>query len=42
MSPSTRKAWIEINKNGVESEVNGSPSTRKAWIEMMMIFEVAA
>ena len=35
MSPSTRKAWIEITLgNGIKTAAKWSPSTRKAWIEI--------
>ena len=35
VSPSTRRAWIEINSSSMLSSVSArSPSTRRAWIEM--------
>ena len=40
MSPSTRRAWIEIgtvtNEGGLGEE---SPSTRRAWIEIGIIWD---
>ena len=34
MSPSTRRAWIEIVEQDYDTEKNPSPSTRRAWIEI--------
>ena len=35
MSPSSRRAWIEISRRGgVDAVVDGSPSSRRAWIEI--------
>ncbi len=34
MSPSTRRAWIEIPLSGLDDLVILSPSTRGAWIEI--------
>ena len=33
-SPSTRRAWIEINRADYKWGVHESPSTRRAWIEI--------
>ena len=35
LSPSSRRAWIEIEKEGVVvRDGYGSPSSRRAWIEI--------
>ena len=34
LSPSTRRAWIEIRYRGDRCPDRGSPSTRRAWIEI--------
>ena len=34
MSPSTRRAWIEIQLYGALGDDQSSPSTRRAWIEI--------
>ena len=34
LSPSTRRAWIEIDKQAIILQLIESPSTRRAWIEM--------
>ena len=34
MSPSTRRAWIEIRKHQYKRLRRVSPSTRRAWIEI--------
>ena len=34
MSPSSRRAWIEIIKGGTAALRQQSPSSRRAWIEM--------
>ena len=37
MSPSTRRAWIEIPLGKIlREQVPGSPSTRRAWIEIIV------
>ena len=44
MSPSTRRAWIEIlNSSRVFTAIISSPSTRRAWIEIfyLQIFIIA-
>ena len=33
-SPSSRRAWIEIAKNGPPGACSQSPSSRRAWIEI--------
>ena len=35
MSPSTRRAWIEIVEQDYDADENPSPSTRRAWIEIV-------
>ena len=38
MSPSTRRAWIEIQIDGdADNDLYWSPSTRRAWIEIRRI-----
>ena len=36
LSPSTRRAWIEINRANYKWGVHESPSTRRAWIEILL------
>ena len=33
-SPSSRRAWIEINRRAVDGDLHKSPSSRRAWIEI--------
>ena len=40
MSPSMRRAWIEITSFGIIGHRNSSPSTRRAWIEILKISNV--
>ena len=35
MSPSIRRAWIEIDKSEYKSWTEASPSIRRAWIEIL-------
>ena len=35
LSPSTRRAWIEIAKEKPALQTKRSPSTRRAWIEIV-------
>ena len=41
MSPSTRRAWIEIIRSHAPVIIPVSPSTRRAWIEISCAFAVA-
>ena len=36
MSPSSRRAWIEILMDSRSSVVRASPSSRRAWIEIAL------
>ena len=36
-SPSSRRAWIEIDGIALEREIIQSPSSRRAWIEMLKV-----
>ena len=40
MSPSTRRAWIEIKAHPTKPAAALSPSTRRAWIEIQKYFYV--
>ena len=40
MSPSSRRAWIEILVCVLQLTVQGSPSSRRAWIEMSNVLIV--
>ena len=35
MSPSSRRAWIEIRMRSLASSAFASPSSRRAWIEIV-------
>ena len=37
LSPSSRRAWIEIDGIALEREIIQSPSSRRAWIEMLKV-----
>ena len=37
LSPSSRRAWIEINYSDSSQYVGTSPSSRRAWIEIVPI-----
>jgi len=36
LSPSSRRAWIEIIKSGNIKFLDKSPSSRRAWIEIVL------
>ena len=43
LSPSSRRAWIEIIEKGFNETMNvSSPSSRRAWIEIGSVLPVAA
>ena len=37
MSPSTRRAWVEMSDSFLSSSAQLSPSTRRAWVEIFTL-----